>query len=668
MRTERDARQDDPSATLRGSRRGPRPVLGPHEAWLRLSCSLLLGLALGGLLLLPGGCLRHDPPELHLTILDGGTPDEGPPPDQGEGDLGPPADLGACGAQPFVDCSWARGVCRTAVARCVPGRGWVCEPGAPVPFEPGGETLCDGLDNDCDGEVDEGHDVGAQCRVPGACGVGELTCKSDGSAAVCTGVVAADEEVCNGLDDDCDGATDEDPPPPAELSCLTQGVCQGTVPTCQGEAGWQCVYPATHGPGETACDGLDNDCDGETDEEYPVVPACGQGACRERSTPSRCVAGVETPCQPAAPLGATDATCDRVDDDCDGRTDEDYTSEVMCGVGSCRRVTLCRDGVPVCTPGPPGEEICDDRDNDCDAETDEGCDGCPEELVIPEGWVCVPAGTFWMGSPEEEDGRYQSEARHSVILSHALLVQRTEVTQGEWATALGGARPSRFSACGVDCPVEGVRWFEALADCNARSLAEGLTPCYADPDDSGDPYDLADAEAQKVPLWSEGLRCEGYRLPTEAEWEHATRARDLRATYAGDLDPAHLGCEPGLGVLEEIGWYCGNSAVAYAGCQQDLRAGSPGCAGTPPVAGAAPNTWGLHDVLGNVWEWCWDWFDDLPAEAATDPAGPDAGEARVIRGGSWINAARDLRAASRQGDWPEDRSSTIGLRPVRTIP
>ena len=63
-----------------------------------------------------------------------------------------------------------------------------------------------------------------------------------------------------------------------------------------------------------------------------------------------------------------------------------------------------------------------------------------------------------------------------------------------------------------------------------------------------------------------------------------------------------------------------------------------------------------------------DLFDDLPAEAATDPAGPDAGEARVIRGGSWINAARDLRAASRQGDWPEDRSSTIGLRPVRTIP
>jgi formylglycine-generating enzyme required for sulfatase activity len=269
---------------------------------------------------------------------------------------------------------------------------------------------------------------------------------------------------------------------------------------------------------------------------------------------------------------------------------------------------------------------------------------CAAAPPVPQGFVRIEAGVFTMGSPVNEAGRGKDETRHQVTLTRAFALKATEVTQGEWFAVMG-TRPSRFAGCGDDCPVEQVSWYDAVAYCNALSLSEGLPRCYAD--GGGADYDAADANNQTTPTWRNGLDCQGYRLPTEAEWEYAARAGTVEASYNGPVGEVDCGFDASL---DPIAWHCGNSGDT-----------------AHPVGRKRANPWGLYDMLGNVWEWSWDWYAGYPAGAAQDPQGPAAGGDRVLRGGSWYNNGQSVRAASRPGNLPGNRYDNLGFRPARSL-
>ena len=139
----------------------------------------------------------------------------------------------------------------------------------------------------------------------------------------------------------------------------------------------------------------------------------------------------------------------------------------------------------------------------------------------------------------------------------------------------------------------------------------------------------------------------GYRLPTEAEFEYACRAGSTTAFYNGGVTETLCGIDP---VLDQIGWYCGNSGDK-----------------THEVGQKLPNAWTLYDMSGNVWEWCWDWYGDYPG-AVTDPVGPASGAWRVYRGGGWRNDVPRCRSAVRSNALPAERGIALGLRPARSTP
>ncbi len=270
----------------------------------------------------------------------------------------------------------------------------------------------------------------------------------------------------------------------------------------------------------------------------------------------------------------------------------------------------------------------------------------------------VPPGRFAMGSPEGEAGRDNSENRHQVELTRGFWLAETEVTQGQWRKLMDN-NPSEFDSCGDDCPVERVSWWDAVTFANLLSLAAGLEPCYQLDDciatPGKPPYRCRSARLQG------GLDCGGYRLPTEAEWEYAARSGTTTAIYTGNLTVLRTHYAP---ELDMIAWYGGNSGVVYKGGGCPSQNPATRC-GTHPVGGKAANAWGLHDMLGNVWEWTGDWNATYPAAAVTDPTGPESGKQRVFRGGSWISDARGVRAAHREALMPDARSHSIGFRVCR---
>ncbi len=234
--------------------------------------------------------------------------------------------------------------------------------------------------------------------------------------------------------------------------------------------------------------------------------------------------------------------------------------------------------------------------------------------------VGIEGGSFVMGSPIEEAGRYGNETQHRVTLS-SFCISRTPVTRAQYLEVI--ALDEAPGPGGDDHPMTFVSWLGVVAFCNRLSEREELPACYR-------------IDGDQV-TWIEDA--EGYRLPTEAEWEYAARAGSTGRWSFGD-DESELG---------RYAWYDGNSGRI---CHQ--------------VATREPNSWGLHDMHGNVWEWCWDAYGEYSTESVNAPRGSGvSGAPRVIRGGASGNGPGNLRSAIRDKDAAVGRGGNVGFRCVR---
>lgn len=223
--------------------------------------------------------------------------------------------------------------------------------------------------------------------------------------------------------------------------------------------------------------------------------------------------------------------------------------------------------------------------------------------------VLLPAGSFTMGDANGRD----DETPHVVSVS-AFYIDKHPVTQ-ELYTKVMGVNPSKRKD--PKCPVEKTQWTDAVRFCNKCSELDGLTPAY------------------DLDTWECNFGADGYRLPTEAEWEYACRA--------GSKDKYHFGDDEKE--LPKYAW---------------LKPGSQGK--TQPVGTKSPNKWGLFDMHGNVWQWCNDWYSDTyyKESAKDDPRGPSAGKMRVLRGGAWDSTPEKCRAAIRQKEFPTFTDACTG--------
>lgn len=224
--------------------------------------------------------------------------------------------------------------------------------------------------------------------------------------------------------------------------------------------------------------------------------------------------------------------------------------------------------------------------------------------------VFVKGGCFVMGSAAGAPGGREEKPAHEVCVGDMYL-GKFEVTQGQWAAVMGG-NPSFNASCGVRCPVDSVSWLDAqefIGKLNAAAGSATLPPGR-------------------------------YRLPTEAEWEYAARSGGKNEKWAGG------------DVFDAVAWHLWNAKS------------------TQPVGLKAPNGLGLHDMSGNVWEWTADWYDAAyySSSPRDNPTGPAVGEYRVLRGGSVVNEAFDLRATYRNYLPPDHRGARKGFRVARDAP
>jgi formylglycine-generating enzyme required for sulfatase activity len=241
--------------------------------------------------------------------------------------------------------------------------------------------------------------------------------------------------------------------------------------------------------------------------------------------------------------------------------------------------------------------------------------------------VWINGGRFTMGSPPEDaEGHAWEEKPHRVTVS-SFFMGKYEVTQKEYQEIMGN-NPSHFK--GVKLPVERVSWYDAIEFCNRLSLLKLLIPAYT-------------INGENV-TWNR--RANGYRLPTEAEWEYACRA--------GTDTPYNTG----RNITTDQANYDGTYQYITRGIYRQR---------TTTVGTFEPNLWGLYDMHGNVWEWCWDWYEwEYPAEEQFDPAGPHSGSTRIVRGGSWPYAVITARSGKRGYYAPSARDYATGFRIVRS--
>lgn len=258
------------------------------------------------------------------------------------------------------------------------------------------------------------------------------------------------------------------------------------------------------------------------------------------------------------------------------------------------------------------------------------------DMQIPENFVLIKGGTFQMGSPDSEAWRSADETQHQVTVSD-FYMSKYELSQKEYEEVTGN-NPSNFK--GENLPVENISWLDAIAYCNARSEKDGLTPVYT-------------IDGQNV-SWNRSAN--GYRLPTEAEWEYACRA--------GTTTPFYMENSPSADDANYYGHYPYEIEDNYFS-QGNLEV-QPGeyRETTVPIDSFSENPYGLYNMHGNVSEWVWDYYGEYPTDSQTDPTGPDSGTLRVYRGGGWNDFAKNMRSAYRATLEQNKGSFNIGIRLV----
>ena len=283
----------------------------------------------------------------------------------------------------------------------------------------------------------------------------------------------------------------------------------------------------------------------------------------------------------------------------------------------CAQITYSGDWTPNPTPIPTVTPTLPPQAGDTITIPLSGLpsDAKPLEMVL------IPAGTFTMGSPDDERGRYSREGpQHEVTITQAFYLGKYEVTQAQWELVMG-SNPSSFKGK-PNHPVETVSW----DDC--QSFIDKLNT-------------LGEGE---------------FRLPTEAEWEYACRAGTTTRFSFGDAleceDTGEVYCE----TADRYMWWSGNNT--YGGNES----------GTKEVGQKLPNPWDLYDIHGNVYEWCNDRYGSYSSSSQTDPQGPTSDSTRVLRGGDWPRYTRGCRSAFRNGNSPGYRYDGIGLRLLRVAP
>ena len=247
-----------------------------------------------------------------------------------------------------------------------------------------------------------------------------------------------------------------------------------------------------------------------------------------------------------------------------------------------------------------------------------------EKVKLPEDMVLVDGGAFRMGNTFG-NGNADERPVHSVIIS-SFYLGKYEVTQKQWREVMGSA-PPRYS--GGDMPVEAVSWYDAVQYCNRLSSKNGLNPCYS--------------------INGTDVTCDftknGFRLPTEAEWEYAARggARSQGYQFSGGNE------------IDAVAWYSANSRGKLN-----------------PVGGKRPNELGLFDMTGNLWEWCWDWHGSYPAAPQGDPQGPPSGDGRIARGSSGQSvdglSVRNTSVCLRSARQPAAGLDWVGFRVAARAP
>jgi len=242
--------------------------------------------------------------------------------------------------------------------------------------------------------------------------------------------------------------------------------------------------------------------------------------------------------------------------------------------------------------------------------------------------VFIAGGNFQMGSKSS----YWDDERpvHSVTIS-SFYISKYELTQKEWVAVMNSNPSSNIEEA---YPVENVSWYNAIDYCNKRSIREGFTPCYSI---NGNTNPSSWETGTIVCNWS----ADGYRLPTEAEWEYAARGGNQSNGYLYS----------GSNEIKEYFWYNGNSGYE-----------------SHPVGLKRPNELGLYDMSGNVYEWCWDWYGVYPSSYQTNPYGPSHGATRVTRGGSYYNYANYCTVSARGNADPKEYYSYLGFRVCRNAP
>jgi len=260
--------------------------------------------------------------------------------------------------------------------------------------------------------------------------------------------------------------------------------------------------------------------------------------------------------------------------------------------------------------------------------------------------VYVPGGSFQMGNPDTSAGNNDERPVHTVTLS-GFYMGKYQVTQAQYQAVMG-SNPSYFNSNPASGEVQGKRpvdmvsWYDAIVFCNKLSIAEGLSPAYRI-SGSTNPSDWGTVPTSSNSTWNAVAivaGSNGYRLPTEAQWEYAAKG--------GNGSPGNY-TYSGSNTVGDVAWYTSNSNSM-----------------THEVGKKQPNGLGIYDMSGNVWERCWDWYGSYTSGAQTDPIGPSSGDYRVERGGAWAYDASRVHSTCRGGtDRPGDRHNNDSLRLVR---